>query len=334
MTADGSATAAQATALPRGLAWGTLGVAAFSLSLPTTQVAVRDLGWVFATTGRGVAAAVLAAGYLAVRGARRPGRALVPSLLVVSAGVVVGFPLFTALALQRTDSAHGAVIVGLLPAATAVLGVLRTGERPSVGFWVACAAGALSVTAFAVVRGAGAPTTADGLLVLAVLSAAVGYAEGARLAPILGSDQVICWALLLSVPLLLPVLAVDVVRTAPAATAAGWACFAYTAVVSMFLGFFAWYRGLALGGVAKVSQVQLIQPLLTVAASVVVFGQVLEPSVLVAAFAVLTCVAAAQRTRVARTEPPPAARPTGALTAPVTASARTIADSPEGRSDR
>ncbi len=197
-------------ALPRGLAWGAVGVLAFSLSLPTTQVAVRQFGWVFATSGRAVAAAGLAAAYLAFRRARLPGRALLPGLLVVAAGVVVGFPLFTALALQRTDSAHGAVIVGLLPAATAVLGVLRNGERPSPAFWVTCAAGALSVAVFAVVRGAGLPTTADGLTVLAVLAAAVGYAEGARLAPLLGSDQVICWALLLSLPLMLPALAVDV----------------------------------------------------------------------------------------------------------------------------
>ena len=276
---------------------------AFSLSLPTTQVAVRELGPVFATSGRAVAAAALAAAYLAHRRARLPARAALPGLLVVTVGVVIGFPLLTALALERTDSAHGAVIVGLLPAATAVLGVRRIGERPSPAFWAACAAGALAVVAFAVVRGAGLPTAADGLIGLAVLAAAAGYAEGARLAPQLGSDQVICWALLLSLPLLVPVLLADVAREAPTADAAGWGCFAYTAVVSMFLGFFAWYRGLALGGVAKVSQVQLVQPLLTVAESVVLFGQRLEPAGLVTALAVLVCVAAAQRTRVtARTD--------------------------------
>ena len=299
MRADSSATRPAASALLRGLAWGALGVLAFSLSLPTTQVAVRELGPVFATAGRAVGAAVLAALYLGSRRARLPSRALVPGLLVVAAGVVVGFPLFTALALQRTDSAHGAVIVGLLPAATAVLGVLRTGERPSPAFWAACAAGALAVAVFAVVRGAGLPTTADGLTLLAVLSAAAGYAEGARLAPLLGSDQVICWALLLSVPLALPFLVADVLHAPPSASGAGWACFAYTAAISMFLGFFAWYRGLALGGVAKVSQVQLVQPLLTVAESVVLFGQRLEPAAVVTAVVVLACVAAAQRTRVA-----------------------------------
>lgn len=300
---DSTATRPDDRALPRGLAWGGLGVLAFSLSLPTTQVAVRDLGPVFATAGRAAAAAALAAGYLAWRGARRPARELLPGLLVVAAGVVVGFPLFTALALQRADSAHSAVIVGLLPAATAVLGVLRTGERPSPAFWVACGTGAMAVGAFAVVTGAGLPTAADGLTLLAVLAAAAGYAEGARLAPLLGSDQVICWALLLSLPAVLPPLLLDVARTAPTASAAGWSCFAYTAVVSMFLGFFAWYRGLALGGVAKVSQVQLVQPLLTVAASVALFGQALEPAVVVTALVVLGCVAAAQRTRVAPAVP-------------------------------
>jgi drug/metabolite transporter (DMT)-like permease len=300
MTEDSTATHTERLALRRGLAWGLLGVVAFSLTLPTTQVAVRELGPVVATAGRAVAAAVLAAAYLLWRRARLPARSLLPSLLVVAAGVVAGFPVFTALALQRTDSAHSAVIVGLLPAATAVLGVLRTGERPSPAFWVACAAGALSVGIFAVVRGAGVPTTADGLTVLAVLAAAAGYAEGARLAPLVGADHVICWALLLSLPVALPLLILDVVRVPPEAGAGAWWSFAYTAAVSMFLGFFAWYRGLALGGVAKVSQIQLVQPLLTVSASVALFGQRLEPLGVVAALAVLACVGTAQRTRVAR----------------------------------
>jgi drug/metabolite transporter (DMT)-like permease len=314
MSDDGSATVDERRLLLRGLAWGFVGVLAFSLSLPTTQVAVRDLGPTFATVGRAVAAAVLAAGYLTWRRARLPDRSLLPSLLIVAAGVVVGFPLFTALALQRTDSAHGAVIVGLLPAATAVAGVLRTRERPSPAFWAACAAGAVAVTVFALVQGRGLPTTDDALTLLAVLCAAVGYAEGARLAPLIGADQVICWALLLSVPVLLPVLLLDVTRRTPSADAAGWACFVYTAVVSMLLGFFAWYRGLALGGVAKVSQVQLAQPLLTVAESVLLFDQELDPAIVLAAVAVLACVAAAQRTRVhrPRVAHPPSPHPPGA----------------------
>ena len=311
MTTHSSAIAPETTALPRGLAWGGLGVLAFSLSLPMTQTATRQLGPVFATSGRAVAATALAVAYLAWRRARLPRRAVLPGLLAVAGGVVVGFPLFTALALQRADSAHSAVIVGLLPMATAVLGVRRTGERPSVAFWAACGAGAVAVLVFAVVRGAGLPNAADGLTLLAVLSAAVGYAEGARLAPLLGADQVICWALLLTLPLLLPVLVVDVARTTPTADAAGWSSFTYTAAVSMFLGFFAWYRGLALGGVAKVSQVQLAQPLLTVAASAALFGQRLEPTVVIAAVAVLVCVAAAVRTRV--TAPP--GTPSGPLPA-------------------
>lgn len=328
MREDSSATNTSAVLLPRGLAWGGVGVVAFSLTLPTTQVATRELGPVFATAGRAVAAALLALAYLAYRRARLPYGAAVPGLVVVAAGVVVGFPLFTSLALQRTDSAHGAVLVGLLPAATAVMGVLRNGERPAPAFWVACAAGAASVAAFAVVRGAGLPTTDDGLTLLAVLCAAVGYAEGTRLAPQLGSDQVICWALLVSLPLLLPFLVVDVLRSTPSASAAGWSCFAYTAVVSMFLGFFAWYRGLSLGGVAKVSQVQLAQPLLTVGASVVLFGQHLDAAVVVTAVVVLACVAAAQRTRVAR-PPLPAALGRPAVRRPPPAAARPVASAPE-----
>ncbi len=237
--------------------------------------------------------------------------------MVVAAGVVVGFPLFTALALQHEDSAHGAVIVGLLPTATAVLGVLRNGERPSPAFWAACGVGAGAVTVFALVRGQGLPTGADVLTVLAVLAAAAGYAEGARLAVALGSDQVICWALLLSLPLVLPVLALSVATRTPNADAAGWSCFAYTAVISMFLGFFAWYRGLALGGVAKVSQVQLAQPLLTVGESALLFGQHVDLTILLAALSVVLCVAAAQRTRVRRHPAPPVPRPSNPGTPPL-----------------
>jgi len=279
-------------------------VAAFSLSLPTSQVAVRQLGPVFATSGRAVTAAALAVLYLCWRRAALPPARLVPSLLVVAAGVVIGFPLFTALALQREDSAHGAVIVGLLPAATAALGALRNHERPSLAFWTACAAGAAAVTTFSLVRGEGLPTSADALTGLAVVAAAAGYAEGARLARALGPDQVICWALLLSLPLTVPVLALSVVTRTPVADAAGWSCFAYTAVVSMFLGFFAWYRGLALGGVAKVSQVQLAQPLLTVGESALLLGQHVDATILLTALAVMLCMAVAQRTRVHHRAPP------------------------------
>jgi len=301
MRADSSAIVRERVALRRGLMWGAAGVFAFSLTLPTTEVAVRELGPLFATAGRAAVAAGLAAAYLGWRRAALPPAALLPSLLVVCVGVVIGFPLFTALALQRETSAHGAIIVGLLPAATAAFGALRNAERPSLAFWGACAAGAAAVTAFAVVRGQGLPTTSDAWLLLAVLAAAAGYAEGARLAGVLGSDQVICWALLLTIPVTLPMLVLSIARGAPDASAAGWGCFAYTAIVSMFLGFFAWYRGLALGGVAKVSQVQLTQPLLTVGFSVLLFGQQLDPAIIITALVVLLCVAVAQRTRVRRT---------------------------------
>lgn len=292
-----------------GLAWGALGVLAFSLSLPTTQVAVRDLGPVLASFGRALVAAALAAGYLLMRRAARPTRSHLPGLLVVVGGVVIGFPLCTSLALRTESSAHSAVIVGLLPAATAVWSVLRGGERPSAAFWCACAAGAVAVTVFAVARGSGLPSTGDGFTVLAVLAAAGGYAEGARLAPELGADRVICWALLLSLPVVLPVTALSVVTTPPSANGSAWACFAYTAGISMFLGFFAWYRGLSLGGVAKVSQLQLAQPLLTVVESAVLFGEPVGPPVVIAAVAVLVCVAMAQRSRVGGGPPRPAPPP-------------------------
>jgi drug/metabolite transporter (DMT)-like permease len=298
MGSNDSAIAQRRTALSRGLAWGLLGVLAFSLTLPTTQVTVRQLGPIFASAGRASLAAAFATAYLAWRHAPIPPLRLWPSIVVVAVGAVIGFPLCTAIALQHESSSHGAVIVGLLPAATAILGVLRSGERPSRAFWVACAAGAVAVTAFAIVRGQGVPSPADGLTLLAVVAAAISYAEGSHLGRALGSDRVICWALIAALPVTVPALLVEVVHRQPSANTSGWACFAYTAAISMFLGFFAWYRGLALGGIAKVSQVQLAQPLLTVAASVVIFGQRLEVGVVIAAVAVLVCVGAAQRARV------------------------------------
>ena len=293
-----SAIGTDSNVLRRGLAWGSVGVVAFSLTLPTTQVAVRDLGPIFATTARAACAAALAAIYLTLRGARLPAREHLGGLMTVTAGVVIGFPLFTSMALRHTESGHGAVIVGLLPLVTALGGVLRTGERPSRAFWLAAGAGAGAVALFAIAEGQGLPTGADGLTMLAVMAAAAGYVEGARLSPFLGSDCVICWALMLSLPVVLPVLLLATAHERPAAHGSAWLCFAYTAIVSMFLGFFAWYRGLALGGVAKVSQLQLAQPLLTVTASVVLFRQHLDEKTLLGAAGVLLCVAAAQRARV------------------------------------
>ena len=290
-----------------------MGVLAFSLSLPATRVAVQQLDPWFVAFGRAVGAAVLAAAYLAVSRAPRPTRPQWRRLAVVALGVVVGFPLLTSLALTTETAAHGAVVVAALPAATAVLAVVRAGERPPPRFWAAAAGGLLAVVAFLVSTGAvrGAPAVGDAFLLGAVLLCGLGYAEGGALARDLGGAETICWALLVALPVTVPASVAAVVARPPDAGAAAWSAFGYVTAVSMFLGFFAWYAGLARGGIARVGQVQLAQPVLTMAWSAVLLGEAVTAASVVAAAVVLVCVALTQRTRGAprrRTRGAPAQR--------------------------
>lgn len=219
-------------------------------------------------------------------------------LLVVGLGVVFGFPVLSSLALHSGASAgHGAVVVGLLPAATAALAVLRAHERPSGAFWAASGAGAICVTGFALAHDAGRFSAADLLLFGALLAGAVGYAEGGKLAKQMPGWRVISWALVLTAPVSIPLTAVLLVQTHPHWTAKAVIGFGYVSMVSMFLGFFAWYAGLGRAGIARASQTQLAQPLLTLGWSALLLGERLDPTTALAAMAVLTCVAFAQRTR-------------------------------------
>jgi drug/metabolite transporter (DMT)-like permease len=213
---------------------------------------------------------------------------------VVALGVVVGFPLLTAWAMRYLPSSHGAVVVGLLPLATAVAGAWLAHERPSVRFWLCAVAGSAVVAGFALWQGSGALHVADLLLIGAVAAAAIGYAEGARLTRLLGGWQVISWALVLSAPLLIvPTwLAAEGAASAPWQA---WLAFLYVSVVSMYLGFFAWYRALAQGGIAAVGQVQLLQPFLTFAFAALFLGEQLEASMLVAAALVVATIALGRR---------------------------------------
>jgi len=298
-----STPASEASRRREGLLFGALGVLAFSLTLPATQVAVAELGGTLVGLGRGLIAAVLAAGVLAVRRERLPERRHWPRLAWVIAGVVVGFPLLSALALRNMPASHGAVLVGLLPGATAVAAVFRARERPSWGFWLSALAGLGAVLVFAVARGAGRPTEADALVLLAVAAGAMGYAEGGVLARELGGWRVICWALVLSTPLLVPVVALSVDVGQLSASPRAWLGLGYVSVVSMFLGFFAWYRGLSLGGVARVSQLQLAQPLLTLLWCALLLGEPVSPATIGAALLVLLCVFVGVRSRVRRVGP-------------------------------
>jgi len=295
MTSTSNATA-RLSVTQGAFAWGFVGVLAFSFSLPATRLAVADLDPTFVGLGRALVAAALGAILLAVRRERLPVRRDLPRFAIVGVGVVIGFPLMTSLALKHTSSAHASVVVGLLPAATAAWAVARAGERPSRAFWLAAAAGLVAVLAFAATQGVNGIEPADLLVLAAVALGGLGYAEGGALSRSYGGWQVICWALVLTAPFIaLPVTlaAGDGLH----ASATAWLGFIYVAVISMFLAFFAWYHALALGGVAKIGQVQLAQPVLTLFWAALVLDEVVTPAMLVAALAVLACVLATQRTR-------------------------------------
>lgn len=289
-----------------GLAWGALGVLAFSFTVPFTRVAITELSPAFVGAGRAVVAAFLAAIALAATRQRLPtGRQWV-RIAVVAGGVVIGFPMLTSYALTATPASHGAMVVGLLPAATAIAAVLRGRERPAAWFWVFSGAGAIAVVAFtglhnaSIGAGIGGFTPADLLLFGAVVSAAIGYAEGGLLARELGSWQVVSWALVVAAPVMIAVTVVSAVQDPPQAGPVPWLAFGYLAVVSMFLGFFAWYRGLAIGPIARVSQVQLVQPVLTMVWAALLLGESLGAATLLGGVVIVLCSALAVRSRVGR----------------------------------
>ena len=284
---------------------GFLGVLAFSFTLPATRIAVEDLDPTFVGIGREALAALPAALILLVSRTSLPSRPQLVRIGIVAFGVVFGWPLFTALALQHLTSAHSAVIVGLLPAATAVAAVLRAGERPSRAFWLASFAGLVAVLAFAATRGAGLLSTGDVFILIAVALSAIGYAEGGALAREMPGWQVICWAVVLSLPLTLPIGLIAAAGSDLHAQGDAWLGFAYVAAVSALLGFFPWYAGLARGGVAKIGQIQLVQPLLTLVWSAWLLDEHIGVATLVASIAVVASVVATQRTRVARSSRAP-----------------------------
>ncbi len=295
-------------AVTQAIVWGGLGVLGFSFSLPATRLAVADLDPTFVGLGRALVAAILAAALLLATRQPLPDRADLPRFALVGIGVVIGFPIMTSLALTQLSSAHASVIVGMLPAATAALAVVRAGERPPRAFWAAAAAGLAAVLAFAATQGARGIEGADLLVLAAVALAALGYAEGGALSRRYGGWQVICWALVFTAPVLIAPVAIAGARHGVDASATAWLGFAYVSVVSMFLGFFAWYHGLALGGVAKIGQLQLAQPVLTLIWAALILGERVTAAMAVTALAVLACVLATQRARVASPPAPASAR--------------------------
>ena len=277
--------------------WGSglIGVVIFSGSLPATRVAVADFSPLFLTCARAAVAALLGGALLALLRQARPRRGDVKSLAIVALGVVIGFPLLTALALQHITSARSIVFIGLLPLATAVFAVLRGGERPRPLFWLFSCLGSAIVAAFALSGGGPGALAGDLLMIAAIVLCGLGYAEGATLSRRLGGWQVISWALVLSAP---PMLALTL-ATLPASWddigAPAWLGLAYVSVFSMLVGFVFWYRGLALGGIAGVGQLQLLQPFFGLALAGLLLGEPVAWTMIAAAALIVLCVAFARR---------------------------------------
>lgn len=274
---------------------GLLGVIIFSASLPATRVAVGDFTPIFLTSARAVIAALLGATMLLVLRQRRPGGNDLVPLVIVALGVVVGFPLLTALALQHITAAHSIVFIGLLPLATAIFGVIRGGERPSPAFWLFSGIGSLTVAGFALLRSGGGSLTGDLLMVAAIVLCGLGYAEGATLSRRLGGWQVISWALVLSLPLMAAIALLSLPSAWSGIGLPAWIGLAYVSVFSMLVGFVFWYRGLALGGIAGVGQLQLLQPFFGLALAGLLLNEPVAPSMLAVTGLVVLCVAGAKR---------------------------------------
>jgi len=295
----------------RGLWLGLLGVAIFGLTLPMTRLAVGttdqpQLSGLFVAMGRAVVAAALSAAFLWATRAPRPRREDLWPLALTAMGVVLGFPLFTSLAMRHVEAVHASVIVGVLPLATAAVGAYLHRQRPSNGFWVCAALGSVLVVGFAILRSGSAGLAlhpADLLLLAAMGCAAIGYAQGGQLSQRMRADHVICWALVIALPVTLPLALWANPRETIAASA--WWAFAYVSVFSMWIGFFAWYRGLALGGTVRVSQVQLVQPFLSMLFAVPLLGETLDAVTLGFAAAVIATVFIGKKMPVQRQDTTP-----------------------------
>ncbi|MEV0284178.1 DMT family transporter [Kribbella sp. NPDC050820] len=300
MTAQNSAIAPgrEAVSTPRaGTVAALLGVASFSLSAPATVWATQGMGPWTATGVRGLLAGVLAIALLAGLRVPWPRREDLRGLLVVTGGCVIGFPLLSALALQTATTAHTAVVTGLLPIATASAAALLTRRSLSWRFWAAAVTGAAAVLVFTLTRHHGAVSIADLYLVAALVACALGYAEGGRLAAHLPGWHVIAWAVVLALPVSLAITLIAVPREPIDLNPISIVGLAYIAGISQLGGFVVWYRGMGIIGVAKASQLQLAQPLLTLVWSVLLMGEHLPVAAPITAVVVLLCIVVTQRSR-------------------------------------
>ena len=286
----------------KGMLLGFIGVSAFGLTLPATRVVVPYLDPVFIGLGRAVVAAIVAIVFLAWFKQKIPNSRQIKQLAIVALGVVVGFPILSSWAMQYVPAAHGGVVLGILPLATAVAGVLIGNEKPSVAFWCVSVIGSALVVLYALLQNSGSFHIADAALLGAIFSAAIGYAVGAKLTKEIGGWQVICWALTLSLPFIFVPAVLHSPESFVDIPASAYLCFAYLALFSQLLGFFAWNKGLALGGVARVSQTQLLQPFITLLASVLFLGEVIDTQTIVFIFLVVCSVWLGKRMPIGKNE--------------------------------
>ncbi|WP_209120833.1 DMT family transporter [Parasedimentitalea maritima] len=283
------------TSSMRGWGSGLIGVIIFSASLPATRIAVTGFEPVFLTSARAVIAAILGVILLALLKQSRPKAKDVPPLLIVAFGVVVGFPLLTAMALQYITAGHSIIFIGLLPLTTAIFGVLRGGETPKPMFWVFSGFGGLAVAAYALSQDAQISVQGDLLMVGAITVCGLGYAEGATLSRRMGGWQVISWALVLSLPIMAAIAIVAMPNSWSGISPAAWISLGYVSIFSMLVGFVFWYRGLALGGIAGVGQLQLLQPFFGLMLAALLLGEAIAPSMVAVTLFVVSCVVGAKR---------------------------------------
>ncbi|WP_423453731.1 DMT family transporter [Ottowia sp. VDI28] len=274
---------------------GFIGVAIFAGSLPATRVAVADFDPIFLTAARATVAALLGLALLLALRQPKPRGADIPSLALTALGVVVGFPLLTALALQHVTSAHSIVFVGLLPLCTAIFAVLRGGERPRPLFWLFSVLGAAFVAGYSAKGGMQASLQGDLLMLAAILACGLGYAEGARLSRSLGGWQVISWALVISLPVMLPITLLTMPSSFAHVGTPAWLGLAYVSLFSMLIGFVFWYHGLARGGIAAVGQLQLLQPFMGLGLAALLLQEQVSPAMLLVTLGAVACVAGAKK---------------------------------------
>ncbi len=284
-----------------GFVLGFIGTSIFAGSLPATRLAVAHLDAWFVTAARAGIAGICALVVLIVLRRPLPPKDAYPKLILIILGVVFGFPFFTALAMQNVPAAHGGVVLGVLPLATAATAVVLAGERPGLGFWIAAVTGAVVVTAFALRNGGGwSLSEGDAQLVLAIISAGIAYTASGALSRGMPGWEVISWALVASLPVSLGVMIALFPENPTAIPIDAWLGLLYSAVMAQWMGFFFWNAGLAMGGISRVSQVQLVQPFVTVGLAATVNREMIDLQTIVFALAVVIIVAIGTRMRVAQ----------------------------------